>query len=379
MDRIIESRPEAHPPDIAFFHILPRLPKKSVRRFTRVSKQWHSFLTTSVFAKMQNTHHLLTNKLGVLSATRPYMFCTIDRERPEHGFTASRPLPFKVGPCESIRILTSVNGLLCVGITKTDPDNLQTMPINYSDLILWNPATGDHKTLSKPLSCYKDCYETYESTLFGLYHRSCDDDLKLLRITVLRNVYIYSLKSDSWRKEVGSGFQCTRVDYWVTYFWEPNVSLNENIYFLEYAVGNTYSIVKFNTKTETLEVIATPPFGNPRTSCWNFVFLKDGCIHLWVNIEKNDNELWRMDGDGDWTKIANSGNILCRPRRCHRPIHLMRNGNFLMYNGGGRCVYQLDMMEMRTQDLYSYTTKTLHVWPAWKYIETMVSPNQYMK
>ncbi|KAI3709401.1 hypothetical protein L2E82_39163 [Cichorium intybus] len=95
MDRRIGSMPEAHPPDIAFFHILPRLPMKSVRRFTRVSKQWHSFLTTSVFAKMQNTHHLLTNKLGVLSATRPYMFCTIDCERAERGFTASRLCPSK--------------------------------------------------------------------------------------------------------------------------------------------------------------------------------------------------------------------------------------------------------------------------------------------
>ncbi|KAI3708634.1 hypothetical protein L2E82_37940 [Cichorium intybus] len=116
------SRAEAHPlrndittelsPDIVFEQILPRLPVKSVLRFTCVSKQWHSFLKTPMFAKMhrRQCRHVITNKLVVVSATTK-LFHTIDCDRPKEGFSAGRPFPFKVEPYQHIRILASVRGL----------------------------------------------------------------------------------------------------------------------------------------------------------------------------------------------------------------------------------------------------------------------------
>lgn len=158
-------------------------------------------------------------------------------------------------------------------------------------------------------------------------------------------------------------------------------SLNENLYFLEHA-GDTYSIMRFNTKTETLKVIATPFSGNQWTSWLSFTILRDGCIHLWVNTEINpmplsfENQLWRMEGDGIWTKLENSTMILCDyPIQYHHRLHLMRNGKLLTYDRG--CVYQLDM-KTHNKDLCSYTTKTMRIWPGGKYIETIVSPNQYV-
>ncbi|KAI3708545.1 hypothetical protein L2E82_37762 [Cichorium intybus] len=211
MDGIKRSRAEAHLPelssDIVLFHILPRLPAKSVLRFRSVSKHWRSFLTTSVFAQM----HLLyvtddDLKLIVLSRTPyplPYTFRTIDCERPKDGLTANRPLPFNVGPVRSIVILTSFHGL-------------------------------------------------------------------------------------------------------------------------------------YDTKTENLKNIAAPSFGNRRTSCLSFTVPK-GCIHLWVSTEIPSrmncaNELWTMDGDGDWSKVySNSVPNLFFLRPDHQPLHLMENGDFLMH------------------------------------------------
>ncbi|CAH1449677.1 unnamed protein product [Lactuca virosa] len=316
--------------------------------------------------------------VAIRSTRKPYKFSTIDCERPKDGFTAGRPFPFKVGPSQCIRILTSVHGLVCVGILKSVPFNVISNA-EYCDLILWNPATDEYKTLSKPLAfSHNDCYNTHES-LFGLYHSSWDDDYKLLRVTWHPKVYIYSLKSDSWRK-VESDIQRTRLHYFSQYIWGPSVSLNENLYFLEH-VGYTYSIMRFNTKTETLKVIATPFSENQRTSWLSFTILRDGCIHLWVNTVINpvplssENQLWRMEGDGIWTKLENSTMILCDyPIQYHHRLHLMRNGNLLTYDRG--CVYQLDM-KTHNKDLCSYTTKTMRVWPGGKYIETMVSPNQY--
>ncbi|GJX00331.1 hypothetical protein Tco_0184244 [Tanacetum coccineum] len=44
-----------------------------------------------------------------------------------------------------------------------------------------------------------ECYNSCESG-HGLYYSSCEDDYKLLVLAESGNVYIYSLKSDSWRK-----------------------------------------------------------------------------------------------------------------------------------------------------------------------------------
>ncbi|KAI3496529.1 hypothetical protein L1887_38894 [Cichorium endivia] len=388
MDRKKRSRAEAHPhrnditkellPDIVFLNILPRLPVKSVGRFTCVSKQWHSFLTTPEFVKTHR-QHVITNKMVVVSAATKW-FHTIDCERPKEGFSAGRPFPFKVGPSQNIRILTSVHGLVCIGV--------KTKPIRrgryfgwgkYSDLILWNPATGDHKTLSKPLArYYDDCYTTGES-LFGLYHSSWDDDYKLLRVTPHPNVYIYSLKSDSWRK-VESDLQRIRASpFSLSFFWGPSISLNEKLYFLEYDFNKSYSIMKFNTEAETLKLIATPFLQNRTTTWLSFTVLRD-CVHLWVNIADSltftsENELWRMDGDRNWTKVVSTGLIFSSKIQLSHRLHLMRNGNMLIYHGA--CVYELDM-KTHTIVLSSNANENMLVSPGGKYIETLVSPNQYI-
>ncbi|KAI3708865.1 hypothetical protein L2E82_38392 [Cichorium intybus] len=236
MDRRKRSRAEAHPhrnditkellPDIAFLNILSRLPVKSVGRFTCVSKQWHSFLTTPEFVKTHR-QHVITNKMVLVSAATKW-FHTIDCERPKEGFSAGRPFPFKVGPSQNIRILTSVHGL------KTT---------------------------------------------------------------------------------------------------------------------------------------------------WLSFTLRDGCLHLWVNIADSltftsENELWRMDEDGNWTKVVNSGRILSNSIYYYHRLHLMKNGNMLICREG--CVYELDI-KTHTIVLSSNTNENMLGSPGGKYIETLVSPNQYMK
>ncbi|KAI3790466.1 hypothetical protein L2E82_03525 [Cichorium intybus] len=104
------------PPDITLYHILPRLPGKYVARFTRISKQWHSFIRTHGFRKI-HLHHVINNdhqnhqKLLLLPHNRPWDFQTIDCETPEDGITVSRPLPFKVRSGKKISIVASLHGM----------------------------------------------------------------------------------------------------------------------------------------------------------------------------------------------------------------------------------------------------------------------------
>ncbi|KAI3699968.1 hypothetical protein L2E82_44578 [Cichorium intybus] len=72
-------------------------------------------------------------------------------QTPIHSLTGDRPFPFHAGP-ENISILSSLHGLLCVGITTETVTgvsclDITTGPVEYSDLILWNPLTGEYKTL----------------------------------------------------------------------------------------------------------------------------------------------------------------------------------------------------------------------------------------
>ncbi|GKE41914.1 putative F-box domain-containing protein [Tanacetum coccineum] len=130
------------------------------------------------------------NLILLSTITRQCTFSTMDCEAPDNGLTPRRPLPSFEAGLHRVRILTSLNGLVCVGLIGKNQE--------YSALILWNPVTSEYKKLSKKNS-HAECYDTY-GRAFGLYYNSSEDDYKLLRVTHDFHAYIYSLKSDSWRK-----------------------------------------------------------------------------------------------------------------------------------------------------------------------------------
>ncbi|XP_023733977.1 putative F-box only protein 15 [Lactuca sativa] len=217
------------PHEILFYNILPRLPAESLHRFRYVSKQWHMFLSSPEFIKLHlhhvtNDHHQNHHKLLVLSTTAPCNLHTIDCESPESGLSRSRPIPFKVCP-ENMTIMTSCNGLVCVGITKRKYDD------KYHNLILWNPLTDDYKKLSKSHSC-KECYEVCGGP-YGLYYSYSHDDYRLLRVTHDRHAYIYSLKSDSWRKLDSSTSDLKSITCLISESWGESIVQNEKVYFIK--------------------------------------------------------------------------------------------------------------------------------------------------
>ncbi|CAH1413187.1 unnamed protein product [Lactuca virosa] len=113
----------------------------------------------------------------------------------------------------------------------------------------------------------------------------------------------------------------------------------------------SYSVMRFHTKTEEFTEIAMPSFGNQMTRCLGFMVLR-GCIHFCIVIligKENDIanrqcsemiELWRMDGDKDWTKVLTYG-PMSFSLLGGSILHFMRNGNLLLQNEGN--VYVFDM------------------------------------
>ncbi|KAI3524210.1 hypothetical protein L1887_02862 [Cichorium endivia] len=368
------------PADILFYNILPRLPAKSASRFRCVSKQWNSVLTTPVFLKMHlhqvtNEHPQNHQKLLLFSAKTKCAFHSIHCEALEDGLTASRFLPFVDNTSSSkyITILTSCNGLVCVGILASQSE--------YSDMILWNPLTGEYKRLSYP-HYYKECYKVTGSAS-ELYYSASDDDYKLLRVTKDRHAYIYSLKLNSWRELYSTDDLQRRPNL----VWGASTLQNGKLYFIDEDVIKTrgqlsYSIIRFDTKTEKFTVETTPCFGDDTTMCLNSMLLhKDGKIHLCAIYKDKSTELgaklWMLDGDGDgdWIEVATYDQI---PRNFYvlKPLHLMKNGNWLTVCRSGCHVNELDPVRDFKKSSYSYTAHRIDSRKKGIYFETLESPNR---
>ncbi|KAL4570975.1 hypothetical protein LXL04_017724 [Taraxacum kok-saghyz] len=324
--------------DVPLFHILPRLPVKSLFRFTCVSKKWNSFLKTPVFRKMHR-HRVICNdhqfhqKILFLPDAQPWEFRTINCETPKDGFTASRPLPFKVGADRKVSVMTSLHGMVSVGVTK--PGTFD----DYSDLILWNPVTGDYKTLSK-VGSHNDCY-TVDEDQFGFFYNSSEDDYKLVCVTgrIIPDAYIYSLKSDSWKKMVSSVLLNEEDPSFLHKWFEIEQLLAQK----------SYSIY---AKTEKLRDTTTPSMEYQRTD--------------WMGFMKTI-ELWRQDGSsGEWNKVVTKE----KEHWYHddQLLYVMRNGNRLMHPTWEDYVYELDPNKHTKHFIGSIT---IGFKPAGKYIETM--------
>ncbi|GJV90700.1 putative reverse transcriptase domain-containing protein [Tanacetum coccineum] len=149
-----------------------------------------------------------------------------------------------------------------------------------------------------------ECYTT-SGRGYGLYYSSCEDNYKLLVVTYSDNVYIYSLKSDSWRK-LNKMPPFLEEDF----CWSPGFFLSENIYFQGHNIAQ--DLIRFDTKAEMLHKIEFPLEDNRYYPHFANTVHK-GSIHLCVNynifgpigLKGTCFKLWKYNADGDmWSKVV---------------------------------------------------------------------------
>nr|GFC28691.1 hypothetical protein [Tanacetum cinerariifolium] len=281
----------------------------------------------------------------------------------------------------------------------------------HSHLILWNPLTNEYKRLSK-FNSHEECNNIRNlGSHFGLYYNCCEDDYKLLFVDSPENkAYIYSLKSDSWRKV--DAFQSTHTLYHG--HWSPCTYLNENLFFVqEHSNGRSSSIIRFDTKTERLLMIDTPyvDANRNRYAYSTTIMVMSNCIHVCVKYDTNTKyprsdlrwretyiKLWKLDEYGNMKQVVT---YQLRPlvygisKSYLIPFHLMRNGNWLMRDGWSQNlkVYKVDLKKQKhiKDNIYDNFDEYAEVRVGGKnytlfdeesrylYNETIVSPNRYMK
>lgn len=99
-----------------------------------------------------------------------------------------------------------------------------------------------------------------------------------MSLTKYHYVYMYSLKSDSWRK-----VESTEDLHLASDYMGPCESPLDELYFLEGDMSinpQTYSILRFDLKSEKFVEIAAPSLENPYSFFFCFM-VKRGCIHVW--------------------------------------------------------------------------------------------------
>ncbi|GKA13776.1 F-box domain containing protein [Tanacetum coccineum] len=354
--------------------ILPRLPARSLIRCMCVCKQWKSFISTREFARM-NLYHIRNDqypthsKLIEMSCSSQTFTSRNCENLKNHDSTTVRPIPFATGGDEVFIVVGSLDGLVCVALERT------------CELVIWNPLTTAYKKLS--MSNAPPFFRRNRDAI-GFYFDSSNNDYKLLQVVSNdpSGAYIYSQKSDSWKK-----IDCLVSDQcFFNSRWSFATFLGQSLYFkvkcfIRMAVRRNL-IVTFDVKSEKFRNIRFPSLFDKHLGV-SLVVVK-GCIHLCVAYGKftdtdkpfladSKGELWRMD-DGDcWTKVAVFFRAQHSPLRFNN-FYVSRNGNSIVILDHNNLLYKLDIEDLATNFYVNF-----YIWhPDYKhsiYSETLVSPN----
>ena len=142
----------------------------------------------------------------------------------------------------------------------------------------------------------------------------------------------------------------------------------------------SYLIIRFDTKTEKFTEILAPSF-EYIMACFSLTVV-NGCVHLCASskgIKSWDKlEVWKMDGDGEWTKVGCYCDELCR-FVLSRSLHLMKNGIWLMGSAVMGYVHEVDLVMKTEKRVRIYTATTdgnMDILWREKFLETIVSRKQ---
>ncbi|GJV25887.1 F-box/kelch-repeat protein-like protein [Tanacetum coccineum] len=256
---------------------------------------------------------------------------------------------------------------------------------------------------TKSVPCFmcisKESYKIHWQSTLGLFYSSCEDDYKLVSIISHNNVQIYSLKSDSWRTIAFQDTSKLKRDR-----LSQGTCLNENLYFLN--DDDKFSVTKFDTKTETFTEMKIPLLNDVGKSYHATLMVQKGCIHVFImyDVVKKHHEvqlieLLNINEEGNWKKMETYRvDQYCMGDM--KPLHLTRNGNLLMlgftsksnfneYYGNKGYIYNIDLKKnkMKKKKPWKGIGKgkerlepiaKMRITQIVRYIETFVSPNQYI-
>ncbi|WCJ23712.1 F-box and associated interaction domains-containing protein [Euphorbia peplus] len=371
-----------HLPDELMADIFSRVPVKQLVRCKAVAKPWHHYLTFSTIPKSILQPHLPCVNTGIPTCpnNQSYILLTIQTRVIINGRPECKLLAFGGGTRErnfssayelnsplirskkSFQIKTACcNGMMCVSF---DDDN---------SLVLWNPSTGEHKTLPVP-------EDGIRKGVSGLGYDPTTDDYKVVSVLDLQ-IHVLSMKSNSWEKTGGLHFPY--------FLYNEGIPINGCIYWSA-SKANKFgdSIIRLSLSDLKVSEVPIPPY-EPIHELILLAWGNSLCLYrlhdqsMWTLEEEQDDEMrggiryvWthRMTlpriSHYHWNTTFPCHNMNCCPvrPRCFtkrgRLVVLVRRERYVLYDSN------FDIF----QDLYVYgLSKGVH--SNIVYTESLISPH----
>ncbi|GER48382.1 F-box family protein [Striga asiatica] len=264
--------------------ILARLPVKVLLRFRTVCKSWKSMI--------------------LIGSPEFRSTCCLnnDHHRPaDPSWLELLDFPFK-----SHHIVGSINGLICVSMSRTCVSEVQAV-ISF---MLWNPTIRRHVylpdlTFTKPGISRPPIEFGYDPTT---------DDYKIVVLTVPAEFNVYSLNSNAWRRGNLLVHQCPNSKI---SFCSTGAFVGGKMHWLlckdlvDYEVGmmrRSFSLYSFDVAQEVFEEVALPP-QDPAAARFIIIpqvaVLGDSLLvgQLAYNSHNSWTNIWVQIATGDWKKL----------------------------------------------------------------------------
>ncbi|PHT43624.1 hypothetical protein CQW23_17649 [Capsicum baccatum] len=348
-------------PDCLILDILCRLPVESLLRFTCVSKQWCSLISSPDFNSLYTTVNattplLVLHHFSVKPKKQQHYSVYNDPDSKTENLTLIKQLkfPFRSSSGKDFRVVGFCNGLFCLS------DDL------YGDIdpiILWNPAIRRSISLpSRPKPTFR-CGPLRVFLGFGFDHKTCD--FKVVRIAYVRGangvyivppeVEVYKLSTGLW-KTVNSKNINGKLD-----FLYSSIYLNSAIHWVFHCKNEggkiTNCLLVFGLSAETFSEMSLPQ--ELAHVCFLSLTLCGERISV-ISYEESRNHapscdtcvVWVMNQYGkpeSWMKEF----IVDLRGEITKAIGFVRNGKFLAVEYPGNVLsYDPDSRELKDLDIH---------------------------
>ncbi|KAL3848905.1 hypothetical protein ACJIZ3_010787 [Penstemon smallii] len=318
------------PFDLFSNQILPRLPVKSLVRFTSVCKTWESFIKSSKFIATHRKFNI-SKPEGQYALILDKKSCyVVENQEPIYLEKLSSisiyPVAIDCFPAESC------NGLILLRVS---------VKISI-DFLLWNPSIRKCKSVeTSPFfkSIFDGSYPSFYNVC-GLGFHDSSNDHRVIRIKYFRvkekisaRVEKYSLRTESWKKVIGSNPPDGLVAFRGGVFLNGSVHwlATRNVYFVdgEYCHPMEHSIesiLVFNIENQCFAEMKLPEhFDYAGTRLVAFKEFQGSLAALFFDYNDNKCFLWVMTKYG----VTNSWNkklTISLPEKCGYPLGFTKNG-----------------------------------------------------
>ncbi|CAA7057909.1 unnamed protein product [Microthlaspi erraticum] len=359
-----EASPAKFPylPQELITEILLRSHARSLGRFRCVSKPFLSLLSDPKFARNHLQNDAARSGQRILLLSKNYnLFAVEDFNSIGDGSEGTRVLTGVKLDYQEIRnnwveIVGSSNGLVCICL-------------DGKTLLLYNPTTREPKRVPDlPESLRFKTDKTWFSHGFGF--DTVTNDYKVLKFVEGNNNFVYSLRTDSWRRIRNMPYKNVHFNY--------TVELNGAVNWINILLGGFQEqVMAFDLQTEEFRVMSLPDLTEECDPLYESSALSTlkGRLCVTRSCFMKHDVMWVMSEYGDersWSKIRISVSYrfmipVCSTKNDDDVVLLVADWFLVLYNFKCNTWSNLEICGLDLGEALQATT----------YVESLISPNLY--